>query len=109
LAVISLAGCGKQWKAEELVEQFIEQNAQNPEKINRLSYGRLDSTRHISDSLLLSMQAKDHAQFKAGIGYEAKTSGRILYLLRMKYEYEGDTLSNTFYMDEHIQQIVGFK
>ncbi len=101
--------CGKQHDAEQLVEQFIEQNAVAPEKIENRDFQKMDSTKLISDSLILDMQQRQNDVFKSGIDYPVSTSGRILYIVGMRYTYEGDTLRQTFYIDESFGHIVAFK
>lgn len=109
LAVLLFASCGRQHTAESLVKEFVSQHATEPGKMEVIDFGDLDSTKVIKDSLILDMQTREHANFKSGIDYTVKTSGRMLYFLRMKYVCEGDTLQQTFYMDENLQQIVAFK
>ena len=69
----------------------------------------LDSTKHLTDSIILSMQARGGEQFQQNIDYPVKTAGRMLYYLRMSYVHGGDTLQNTFYLDEELQNVVSFK
>lgn len=106
---LALASCGKQYSAESLADDFIEEYALAPEKMLYREYMNLDSTKMISDSVLVAMQQRGHELFKSNIEYPIKTSGRMLYYLRMKYVYEGDTLQQTFYLDENVSQIVSFK
>jgi hypothetical protein len=47
--------------------------------------------------------------FKKDVKYGSEQSGRMLHLLRINYAYEGDTLTNTFYLDEQLQHVVAFK
>ena len=104
-----LTACGKQGKAESLVKAFIEQNAEMPDKMKTLSFGKIDSTKVISDSLIMVLQTREHELFRKDINYTAHTAGRMLYYVRMKYAYGNDTLQQTFYMDESLEQIVAFK
>jgi len=106
---IVVASCGKQYSAKGLAEDFIEKNAVAPEKMLYREYSDLGTTTLISDSVILSMQQRGHELFKRDIEYSSKSSGNLLYYLRMKYVYEGDTLQQTFYLDENLTQIVSFK
>ncbi len=101
--------CGKQNTAEGLAEDFIEEYALAPEKILYREYADVDSTKRLNDSIILSMQARGHELYKKEIPYPVKTCGRMLYYLRMQYVYEGDTMHNTFYLDENLEQVVSFK
>jgi hypothetical protein len=109
VVVALLASCGKQYKAETLVEEFIEQNAIAPEKMVSRNFAKLDSTKVIRDSLVEAMQQRGGILFKKDIAYPAASANRMLYFLRMKFVYEGDTLQQTFYIDESLQQVVSFK
>jgi len=104
-----LTACGQQHEAESLVSAFIAENAVSPEKIDIFSYGKLDSTKVIGDSLIADMQQRENSVFKKDVKYGSEQSGRMLHLLRINYAYEGDTLTNTFYMDEQLQHVVAFK
>lgn len=109
LIMTFLTGCGTQRDAEQLVEQFIEQYAVEPAAIQDVTYLRIDSTKMISDSLIEAMQQRSHKLFKDGIDYPVKSKGNKLYYIRMKFTYKGDTLRQTFYIDEALEHIVAFK
>ncbi len=101
--------CTKQFKAEGVVKDFIEQNAVSPDKFEDCDFASIDSTKHINDSIILSMQTRGNELFKSDINYAAKTGGRMMYFIRMKYVYDGDSLQNTFYLDEQLEHVVSFK
>lgn len=103
------ASCTRQYKAERLAADFIERNALHPEEMSDRDFKSLDSTKHLTDSIILSMQARGGEQFQQNIDYPVKTAGRMLYYLRMSYVHGGDTLQNTFYLDEELQNVVSFK
>ena len=46
--------------------------------------------------------------FKQGISYPDAPVGE-LYYLRMSYVHEGDTLQNTFYLNQELTEVVAFK
>lgn len=103
------ASCGQKHKAETVVDEFIETYAKDPDAILKRDFVRFDSTKVIGDSLVHVMQNTEHALFKEPIPYPVNTSGRMLYLLRMNYVYQGDTLWQTFYLDESLENVVAFK
>ncbi len=109
IGVLLMSACGKQSTAEGLVKDFVNEYATAPEKMLGWEFSHLDSTKYINDSILLSMQARGHELYKKDIPYPVKTSGRMLYFLRMKYVCEDDTLQNTFYLNEGLEQVVSFK
>lgn len=104
-----ITACGRQGDAESLVKDFISQNAVDPEKVVLLDFGNLDSTKVIKDSVIQTLQERENPVFKKDINYAVKTSGRMLYFLRTQLVYEGDTLRQTFYLDEQLQQVVAIK
>jgi hypothetical protein len=101
--------CGRQSDAENLVKDFISQHATNPDKIVLLDFSDLDSTKLIKDSVIQVLQERENPLFKKDISYAVKTSGRMLYFLRTQLVCEGDTLRQTFYLDEQLQQVVAIK
>ena len=103
-----LASCGKQYHAEQTVEDFVEANAESPEKITHRDFADLGTTPHITDSLVSVMRQRGAAHFKQGIQYPERPDGE-LYYLRMRYVHDGDTLQNTFYLDQELKQVVAFK
>lgn len=107
--LLLVTSCGQQHTAEGLVSDFIETNALHPEKMIEREFQRLDSTRFVNDSAISVMQAKENDLFKSDISYEVATAGQMLYYLRVKYVYEGDTIRNTFYLDEQLEHVVSFK
>ena len=54
------------------------------------------------------MRQRGAQGFKKGIKYGEIPQGDLIYL-RMQYVKDGDTLSNTFYLDEKLASIVAFK
>ena len=108
-ALILLISCGQQHDAEIIVKQFIAENAVDASNINILEFNKLDSTKLINDSIIGVMQSKHDEMFKENIEYSVKQSGRILYIVRMRYTYNSDTISKTFYLDESLQNVVSFK
>lgn len=107
--VLLFASCGQKHQATALVEEFIEQNALHPDELRDRDYHHFDSTKVISDSLLQAMQARKSPLFKHPIPYPVSTGGRMLYLIRMNYVYQADTLWHTFYLDEKLEHVVAFK
>ena len=101
--------CGQKHKAKGLVEDFIEANALDPDAIADRDFTRFDSTKVITDSLVMAMQQAKHPLYTHPIPYSVHTAGRMLFLLRMNYRHQGDTLWQTFYIDEQMEHVVAFK
>lgn len=107
-ASLLLASCGQQYRAERVVKAFVEDNMEQPDKISGRNFADIGTTRHISDSLIDVMRQRGAQLFKKGISYGAKPEGDLFYL-RMKYISEGDTMQNTFYLNQELTEVVAFK
>lgn len=107
--VTGMVSCGRKYQAETLVEVFVEEHALSPSELEDRDYVHFDSTKVISDSLIIALQGRRHELFKHPIPYPTSSSGRMLYLLRMSYVHKGDTLFQTFYLDEQLEHVVAFK
>ena len=106
--VLLLTACGQQYKAEKAVEAFVDANAIEPGEIAHRDFADIGTTRHISDSLIDVMRHRGAPLFKKDIPYPQKPSGDLIYL-RMRYIHKGDTLQNTFYLDNEVKEVVAFK
>lgn len=108
LAVATLVcGCGKQHEAESVVKDFLETNLQASDYT--VSFSGIDSTRHVTDSVVNKMRADaaNSKMFKRGIKY-AGTDQQYIYT-KVKICIGGDTTSHTFYLDPKVSQVVAFK
>ena len=56
-ALLLLASCGQQHKAESVVEEFMDKNLRNPDKLQITEFTDMDSTRHINDSTIQALRA----------------------------------------------------
>ena len=113
ISVISMmlltVSCGKQYHAEKAVKAFVEANAKNPETMTKRDFADVGTTRHISDSLISVMRQRGAELFKKDISYPEIAPEGDLYYLRMKYIHDGDTLQNTFYLNQELTEVVAFK
>ena len=117
VALLLLASCGKQQQAKSLVKDFVVTYAQQEIDIN--SFSDLDSTRVISDSLILVLRekAKQDPLFKSAplVDFEPSASNadshQTFLYIRMRYQEANDTLeqSRTFYFDRDLTGIIAFK
>jgi len=107
--VMLIASCSKRQKAQEVVEQFLDQNLVNTEYTVNIT--RVDSTRNISDSIIhiMRQQAQQDRAFKKGIKYREKNGKESLMLARIALIQGTDTTSKTFYMDKEFTGIIAFK
>ena len=96
-----LTSCGQQYKAEKTVKAFVEENMEAADKISGRDFADVGTTRHISDSLIQIMRHRGAPLFKQGISYGNVPQGE-LFFLRMRFVHEGDTLQNTFYLNQEL-------
>ena len=106
--LLFFASCGQQYHAEKAVEAFIEAYAENPEAMTSRDFADLGSTRHINDSIINVMRMRGANGFKKDITYGKVSEGDLFYL-RMRYVHEGDSLQNTFYLNQELTEVVAFK
>ena len=106
--MLFLASCGKQHDAEQTVKDFVEANIDDAGKVSGRDFADLGTTRHINDSLINVMRSRGADHYKQGITYPDVPKGD-LYYLRMRYVYDGDTLQNTFYLNQELTEVVAFK
>ena len=109
MALLLFASCGRQYDAEQTVKAFVEANMENGGRdIRDRDFADLGSTKHISDSLIQLMRHRGAPLFRQGITYPDAPDGE-LYYLRMRYVHAGDTLQNTFYLNQELTEVVAYK
>ena len=107
--VLLFASCGRQHSAEQTVKAFVEANMENSgDDISGRDFADLGTTRLLSDSLIQLMRHRGAPLFKQRISYPEAPEGE-LYYLRMSYIHKGDTLQNTFYLNQELTEVVAFK
>jgi hypothetical protein len=109
VAVCLFCACSQRHTAISLAEDFIDANAGEPAKIENRDFGKLGITCRVADTTVTSLQARQSELYKAGIAYPAFHQGDTLYYIRMKFTYQGDTLSQTFYLDKMLEHVVAVK
>lgn len=110
-AAVLVAGCGQSHDAKRLVSGFLDTNLKSDD-ISGVSYGKLDSTFYITDSIVKVMrqQADTMKAFKRGIRYDVaeKPEGKLV-LMRVKFTQDKEKQAYTFYFDRDIKHVVAFK
>ena len=107
-AIITLCSCDNQDKAENLIKDFLDKNLQTSEY--SVSFTKLDSTRHVTDSAINAMRAnaENNKLYKKGITYDDKLHKQYIFI-RTKMSIGKDTINQTFYLDPELTSIVSFK
>lgn len=112
-AVVLLSvSCGKQHDAENLVEDFMENNITEASSITDMDFNDIDSTTHINDSIVTVMRtwAKTNAkQYRQDIDYPSTKAGSCLIMVRVTYKIKEKQYQDTYYLDQRLTNIVAFK
>lgn len=109
LLLVLLSACGRQHRAESVVNGFIEANAASDGC--SAVFSPLDSTDRITAGRIAAMKisAKSDPLFKRGVVYGAvPADGRYAYM-RAKIINGADTVVRTFYLDAALTHVVAFK
>ena len=108
--LLLVMGCSKQHTAKSMADDFLEQNAKDLSMMQHRKYLDLDSSKLLTDSIVLALRNHKHPRMNAtGEDNVPAKAGRMLYVLPMKYYYNGEPERLTFYFDEHLQHIVAVK
>ncbi len=109
LAAVFLSSCGEQYKAKQLVSNFLDRSlAKKDFAIENCS--KLDSTYYITDSTLNAMRAASRKETPfIRTRYEGVKRSKKLLFIRIDYTNNGRKHTQTFYMDDRLQHVVAFK
>ena len=106
-ALAALCGCGPQHKAENTVEDFLENNMKTDGYT--VMFTKLDSTRHVSDSAIHAMRAKAEKSVNFNKGIKYGQTGKQYQYIKTKICIGKDTLDRTFYLQPDLTAVVAFK
>jgi hypothetical protein len=109
VTVCLFSACGDRHTAISLAEDFIDANATMPQQMEHRDFGKLGTTRLLNDSLVSGMRSKPGKFYKSGIDYPDYHQGDTLYFIRMSFVCQGDSLSQTFYIDKQLKHVVAVK
>ena len=109
LATVFLSSCGEQYKAKQLVSNFLDRSlAEKDFSIENCS--KLDSTYYVTDSTLNAMRAASRKETPfIRARYEGVKRSKKLLFIRIDYTNNGRKHTQTFYMDDRLQHVVAFK
>lgn len=111
VAPLLFASCGPQADAEELVEQFMEQNMREGLKPSSVHFTDIDSTHAMTDSIVVSLRqlARQARRYRSDLKYAPDEPFRKLMVTRVKYELDDQEVSDTYYLDMALTRVVAFK
>lgn len=106
-AVLMFCGCGRQYKAEAVVKDFLDNNLQAD--AYTVSFQEIDSTKNVTDSVVdvMRFEAGKNKMFRKGIAY-APINRQYIYV-QAKVCVGNDTINHTFYINPELTRIVSFK
>ena len=110
-ALLLFTSCGPQAEAEELVEQFMEQNLREGLEPSSLHFTDIDSTHAMTDSAIVSLRqlAKQGTRYQGAIKYAPDEPFKKLIVTRVRYELDNQECSDTYYLDMNLTRVVAFK
>lgn len=111
VAPLLFASCGPQADAEELVEQFMEQNMREGLKPSSVHFTDIDSTHAMTDSIVVSLRqlARQARRYRSDLKYAPDEPFKKLMVTRVKYELDDQEVSDTYYLDMALTRVVAFK
>lgn len=110
--VIGITACqSNQGKAEDVIEDFIQNNMITPDEVSNLSFSKLDSTIHVSDSALYALRTTvDKTLYKKDIKYPTTVNiKRPLYYKRATFNMGNKKITQTFYLTNSIDNVIAVK
>ena len=110
LSAAILTGCGQERNAKKVISNFLNENLNDPD-FSDISYGKLDSTIFITDSIvqIMHQQADTMHAFKPKAPYmKGRVSEKLLFMT-VKFKQKGERHAYTFYFDRGVQEVLAFK
>ena len=115
LALASV-GCGKRHSAKKLVENFIDEHAQQP-SVSITDVGKLDSTDRVDNSTINALQAdvKNGGLYKPDTKFRQRPANtKTLLMIRVTLETKDEKgekkpYKQTFYLDPELTSVVAVK
>ncbi len=112
LLALGIVACSPKQEAKKTVKEFVEASISANCDYSFNDFGKLDSTRYVTDSALLLMrsQAEKDAAFKSELKYgrRAVPKEQLKYMNVKMTINEKDT-TYTFYLTNDLKQVVSFK
>ncbi|MDY3852554.1 MAG: hypothetical protein SO013_06675 [Prevotella sp.] len=115
-AALIMMGCSEQDHAQDTIEDFLNVNLLS-QSVNIVYMTPLDSTRHLTDSVIgvLQEKAEKHPLFNKNINFAKRSvHDRLLLLTRVSYlpaDAKEQTKESvlTFYLTPDLKSVVAFK
>ena len=112
IIVLLPVACGQQHQAKSVIQDFVEQFANEPSAYSSITIVKFDSTRVLSDSVIEKMRANADTVQRYDtkrIKYADGPKEGKLFVARIKYSINGDDYSETYYLDDQLTHVIAFK
>lgn len=111
VAPLLFASCGPQAEAEDLVEEFMEQNMREGLKPSSVHFTDIDSTHAMTDSIVVNLRqlARQTKRYRPDLKYAPDQPFKKLMVTRVRYELDDQEVSDTYYLDMALTRVVAFK
>ena len=110
-AMLLLASCGQQHKAESVVEDFMENNLKDASALQIVEYSDIDSTRYLNDSIINKLRntAKNSSMYAGRTEFAKRNKDEKLIIIRVRYKINGQDFHDTFYLNKEMTGVIALK
>ena len=110
-AMLLLASCGQQHKAESVVEDFMENNLKDASALQIVEYSDIDSTRYLNDSIINKLRntAKNSPMYAGRTEFAQRNKDEKLIIIRVRYKINGQDFHDTFYLNKEMTGVIALK
>ena len=110
-AMLLLASCGQQHKAESVVEDFMENNLKDASTLQIVEYSDIDSTRYLNDSIINKLRntAKNSSMYAGRTEFAQRNKNEKLIIIRVRYKINGQDFHDTFYLNKEMTGVIALK
>ena len=110
-AMLLLASCGQQHKAESVVEDFMENNLKDASAMQIVEYSDIDSTRYLNDSIINKLRntAKNSPMYAGRTEFAQRNKDEKLIIIRVRYKINGQDFHDTFYLNKEMTGVIALK
>lgn len=109
--MLLFVACGQQHEAKSIVKDFVENNLAEGYQLNEVNILRIDSTRHVNDSIVNSMRQSTQNSplpYKSKIDYISKDNEKTLMACRTEYKINDKTYKGVFYLNKSLTGVIAF-
>lgn len=111
LALLLLVSCGQKQQAKDTIKTFVKENIADADHYSFKDFGRLDSTRYVTDTIISVMQAnaaKDNT-FRKPTAYGQRANNEQLKYIKVKMKVADQDTMFTFYLTNDVTKVVAVK